>query len=122
MRMRRTCTVYDGLRCASAACYRCIGCMLSASSTFISYSFGALLFFRPLIPPLSVDAERRRRCCPRLFALLALCFHADVGTQPKLFRGGGCGGGDPRPPVKSSSRRRRTASEAKSCDAVSRSY
>jgi len=52
-------------------CYRCIRCMLlarrsiqrSLSSRIVS---AVPLFFRPLIPSLSVDAVRRRRCRRRV--------------------------------------------------------
>jgi len=58
-----------------------------SASTFISFSFGStlLLFFRTLIPSLSVDAVLLSTF-PR--SLPALYFHVDGGTQPKLFRGG----------------------------------
>lgn len=86
---------------AASACYRCIGCMLSASaagsfrrplsSCMVSAGWSVnCSVFRTLILSLSVDVAAAafdvRRNLP---ALLALCFGVDFGTQPKLFRGGG---------------------------------
>ena len=82
------------------------------------YSFRGPLFFRPLIPSLSVDVDDVRR---NPLALLALYFRAHVGTLPKLFQGGG-GGGDRRAPLECPSRRCLTASEAKFEAAPPQSY